>query len=140
MRNVIMLVFLFLGMVVISAHAEIKQYKAPKNQAGDEIRIGYGGVRIKMLTGTAEVLVSSGQCLFYGVVFSSSAVSQFVVIRDTNVIANSGTQILPDIDLAASASSQYLIVGYPVRHPNGITAKLSAANNGGVGILYIRQD
>ena len=147
MRKIIS-AFLFVSalMALSTAHAAVG---APRDTKGNSLNtidfVGAIPCTIDSSTSTRAVLCGSAErAIVYGIIFSSSASTNFVVLRDTNTANSSSAAaafIYNDDNGADESGEATLMQRFPVpmRFTNGISANVNAAMSGtgsAVTILY----
>lgn len=108
----------------------------------------YGGVRVDLSSGsTANRLACKGNCLLYGVVFSTGSPLDYVSIRDSDTANGSSQELirLYNIGSATAAVAGGISSGSngipkPMRLKNGISWTPSSAAYNFINLLYEVQD
>lgn len=92
-------------------------------------------------TGTNQVLCASGRSVVYGVVASSVASTDFLVLRDSNtanLTSSTGTIVYANgTDASATGvATQTFRFPVPIKFTNGISANVSVAPTSGTGPVW----
>lgn len=129
MKKLAMYTLLVLG---LSVSASFAADNVPTNTLGGQTEPVYAGASSCMITnstGTTNLLCTSGAGIILGIYGSSVAVTDQLVIRDSNT-ANSTSSPLIAVDLTALSKPAQM---FP-RFVNGLAVKLSVAPTAGNGV------
>ena len=99
----------------------------------------YGGVYISTLSfSSAAKLAFRGPGVFQGVVMSTGATTDFVVLRDSNTANTSSQEFLRVYNIATTTTPGNVVYSppFPIRVKNGLSFNYNQATLNILGILY----
>lgn len=139
MKRYLLLAAMLVGSVSIS-HAVTK----PVDQSGKPVEsvdlVGVDSTRITISTGTNAVLAENEAGLLYGVVTSSCAVTNYVVLRDSATANTSSTPLWTAWCEDTGADEDGTIIHKlpaPIKFSNGLSANMNAALTGAGEVLIL---
>ena len=119
------------GVGSVAYAADTRTIKTPYNQKGEQAHPLYSGCDYKRVTAAVETLISSGPIVLYGVYLTTGAATQFVTIRDAQIVDGTGSVALDRIPFATTAQQERNILPFPVRLSNGGTITLGGSTLAG---------
>lgn len=116
----------------------------PVDQQGHPIEsidlVGADSTRLTISTGTSAVLAENEPGLVYGVVASSCAVSNYVVLRDSATANTTSTPLLTvwcEDSGADEDGSLFFKLPVPIKFANGLSINMNAALTGAGEVVVI---
>lgn len=123
--------------VVYSATTAERTVKTAVDRRGQQAHPLYMGAKYKRVTGTNEILVTSGTAILYGIVTSTLAPSNYLIFRDTDATNGSGDSVFGKVALGTGTFETWHRPQFPVLFNKGITVQVDSILLGGeVTVLY----
>lgn len=134
-KNVIISILGIMLLASMAIAAIMPRFAPPVDGNGLQLNPGYYGRSYKTLTNsTTETVVCASKCIVHGIVLSSGAATNFIVLKDGITADGSGTTFMTIPLPGANLNSNILTV--PFKTTIGLTIDASAADGYTAIVFY----
>lgn len=134
-KNIVISVLGIMLLASLAIAQIMPRFAPPVDRNGVQLHPGYYGRSYKTLSNsTTETVVCSGKCVVHGILLSSGAATNYLIVKDTTTADGSGTTFMTIPMPGANLNSNILTV--PFKTTKGLTIDANAADGYTAVVFY----